>query len=111
MNWTVRRVTDAELTLEMVGSALLTTEADPDRARRGYDVALRGTLRYDRAKKAIARLDIVAVGDHWGRSTYTPGERPGRKPLGVSFELVPGDRPDQRIPPQAAREVGAYFAR
>ncbi len=36
--------------------------------------------------------------------------RPGRKPLGVAFELVKGDKPDQRIPPQAGREIAAYYA-
>jgi hypothetical protein len=110
MKWTVKEVSDGVVTLELVGSALLTTEADAKKAKRGYDAALRGTLRYDRAKKSITRLEIVAVGDHWGRSTFTPGDREGRKPLGVAFELVAGDKPAERIPPQAAREVGAYFA-
>lgn len=110
LKWTVKDVSDGELSLELIGSALLTTESDAEKAKRGYDVALRGLLRYDRAKKVITKFEIVAVGDHWGRSTYTPGDRPGRKPLGVAFELVKGDQPDQRVPPQAGREITAYFA-
>jgi hypothetical protein len=55
-------------------------------------------------------VEVVAVGDHWGRSTYTPGDRPGRRPLGVAVELVKGDRPDERVPPQAGREIAAYYA-
>jgi hypothetical protein len=110
LKWTVKSVNDGEMTLELAGSALLATEADAEKAKRGYDVALRGMLRYDRSKKAITQLEIVALGDHWGRSTFTPGDRPGRKPLGVAFELVTGDKPDQRIPPQAGREIAAYYA-
>jgi hypothetical protein len=111
LRWTVRDVTDGALDLELAGTALLATEADPKAARRGYDVALRGGLRYDRAKKAITRLDIVAVGDHWGEGAFTTGARAGRTPLGVFIELSPGTEPADRIPPQAAREVRAYFAR
>ncbi len=107
--WTVTGVSAGEVTMELTGSALLSTDGDTDRAKRGYDVALRGRLRYDRAKKAITRLDLLALGEHWGRSTYTPGARPGRKPLGIAFEIVPGTMPAERIPPQAAREAGGYF--
>lgn len=109
LKWTVQEVSDGALTLELVGSSLLSTSADANKSKRGYDVALRGVLVYDRAKKAITKLDIVAVGDHWGRSTYTPGDRPGRKPLGVALELVKGDKPDERVPPQAGREIAAYY--
>jgi hypothetical protein len=109
LTWAVTAVTDDEVAMELTGTVLLSTDADPEKARRGYDVALRGLLRYDRAKKAITRLDLLALGEHWGRSTYTPGARPGRTPLGIAFELVAGTAPAERIPPQAAREVGAYF--
>src|SRR5262249_35284729 len=100
---------EGEVTMELTGSALLATDAEVEKATRGYDAALRGVLRYDRAKKAITRLDLLALGDHWGRSTYTPGNRAGRKPLGIAFELGAGTARADRIPPQAAREVGAYF--
>ena len=109
LEWTVKAVTADEVTMELTGSALLSSDADPKKAKRGYDVALRGLLRYDRAKKNITRLDLVAVGDHWGHTTYTAGERPGRTPLGVAFELVAGTDAADRVPPQAAREADAYF--
>ncbi|MFO0843327.1 MAG: hypothetical protein U0797_13170 [Gemmataceae bacterium] len=110
LTWTVREVSDGAVELGLTGTALLATAADPKSAPRGYDVALAGRLRYDRAKKAITQLDIVAVGEHWGEGTYTKGARPGRTPLGVSFELCPGTEPADRVTPQAAREVGAYLA-
>jgi hypothetical protein len=110
LTWTVTAVSAGEATMELTGAALLSTDADTDKSSRGYDVALRGILRYDRAKKAITRLDLLALGEHWGRSTFTPGARPGRAPLGIAFEMVPGTSPAERIPPQMAREGAAYFA-
>jgi hypothetical protein len=110
LTWTVTAVTDSEVIMELTGAALLAADADLKKASRGYDVALRGILRYDREKKIIVRLDLLGLGDHWGRSTFTPGNRPGRKPLGIAFEMVPGTSPADRIPPQAARDGGGYFA-
>jgi hypothetical protein len=110
LTWTVTAVSDSGVTMELTGTALLSNDANPDKASRGYDVALRGVLRFDRTKKAITRLNLLALGDHWGRSTFTPGARPGRTPLGIAFELVTGTAPADRIPPQMARDVGSYFA-
>ena len=98
------------VTLELTGSALMSTEADAKTAKRGFDAALHGRLKYDHEKKAVTELTILAVGDHWGRSAFTPGDRPGRKPLGMVFELVSGKAPAERVPPQASREFDAYFA-
>jgi hypothetical protein len=81
------------------------------KARRGYDVRFGGEIRLDRTKKSLDRLEISAVGEHWGSGTYTPGARPGRTPLGIAFELSRGDKPGDRVPPQAAREWGAYVDR
>jgi hypothetical protein len=92
--------------LELSGSAKMTTKDE----KRGYEVALKGHIEYDRAKKAITAFEILAVGDHWGRGTYTGGARPGRNPLGVVMELVKGEVPAERVPPQASREIEAYYA-
>jgi hypothetical protein len=107
---TTEEVTDRTVRLWIEGAALLSTDLDTRRAKRGYDVALRGTLVYDVAKKAVTRFDLVAVGEHWGEGRYTPGARPGRKPLGVAFELA-GDRPADRVPPQAARDYADYMGK
>jgi hypothetical protein len=109
LTWQVGAVDDAALTLELTGSALLSTNADPKKAVRGYDVSLRGRLKYDRAKKVITELEILAVGDHWGQSAHTQPSRPGRQPLGVVFELVSGKSRAERIPPQAVRGGEAYY--
>jgi hypothetical protein len=108
---TVEEVTPAAVRLRLDGSALLATRADAAKADRGFDVRLLGGVRYDRAKKAIDRFDVVAVGDHWGQGRFTGGARPGRQPLGVAFELAGGKSAADLVPPQAAREIATYFGR
>ena len=106
---TVESADANHVTLRLDGRALLATDADPAKADRGFDVCLLGYLRYDVRRRAFDRFDIVAVGEHWGHGPYTRGARPGRTPLGVAFELTTGDRPADRIPPQAARTPAEYF--
>jgi hypothetical protein len=111
LTWTVERATEESLRLRLDGRALLATAADPARADRGFDARILGYLHYDRARQTIDRLDIVAVGDHWGEGAFTAGARPGRKPLGVAFELSRGDHPADKVPPQAARDWEDYLGR
>lgn len=110
LTWKVRSVSEGKIELELTGKALLSTDANPKEAKRGYDVSLNGQLSYDRAKKAITKFDLLAVGDHWGEGNFTRGARPGRTPLGIVFELVEGKDPAERIPPQAGRDIHGYFA-
>lgn len=105
----VDSVTDGEVRLKLTGAFLLSTDADPKTAQRGYDAALLGELRYQPATRKMTRFDVVAVGDHWGAGPFTGGARPGRNPLGVAIELANPDRAADLVPPQAAREHGAYF--
>jgi hypothetical protein len=109
MKLTVQQADDAHVLLRLDGKALLATEPDLAGAQRGYDAALLGYVRYDRAKDRIDRFDVVALGEHWGEGTFTRGARPGRRPLGVAFELARGDKPGDAVPPQAAREQQEYF--
>ena len=111
MNVTVVEVTEKNILLRLDGTALLATDANVTQSSRGYSATLVGEIRYDRAKKAIDRFDVVAIGNHWGDGLYTGGSRPGRTPLGVAFELSRGDKPGDRVPPQAARDWGDYLGR
>jgi hypothetical protein len=111
MTLTVEEVTAGQVRLLLEGSALLSTNADADQADRGLDVRLLGHIDFDPGKKAIDRFDVVAVGDHWGDAVFTRGARPGRQPLGIVFELASGKSAADRVPPQAAREIDAYFGR
>jgi hypothetical protein len=106
---TVSRVEGATVQMELRGSALLSTSPDPSQADRGFDAQLSGVIEYDASAQRIKRLDLVAVGDHWGEGTYTRGARPGRTPLGVAFELADGKQAADSVPPQGARELGEYF--
>ncbi|MDH3583862.1 MAG: hypothetical protein OER86_06570, partial [Phycisphaerae bacterium] len=77
----------------------------------GYDARLQGRIEYDRSRKRFTRFDAVALGEHWGAGRYTGKARPGRQPLGIAFELLEGKSPADRVPPQAIREIGAYYGR
>lgn len=72
----------------------------------GYEPRLLGYLEYDAKKGAFTRFDAVALGDYYGtlggdlRYFY----RPGRNPLGISFELVSAEVPGNRVPPMGFRQ-------
>ncbi len=106
---TVTDVTPQTVTLKLDGTALLATDADATTAKRGFDVAVLATIHYDVAGKRVTKLEGVAIGNHWGQGTYTPGARNGRRPLGIAFELASGDSPLDAIPPQAARDWSEYL--
>lgn len=125
-SWSLEQIRKGELTLtveevtpilrmRLQGAAQLTTDADPAKAQRGYDARVSGVLTYDAEKKAFTRFDVVAVGDYWG-GDYEGGrfKRPGRTPLGISFELVRGDNTIDRVPPlvhmDREQNYRAYFA-
>jgi hypothetical protein len=105
----VKEATPAQTVYTLEGSALLSTDADPARAARGFDVNLLGHLIFDRKTGAFVRFDVVALGEHWGEGPYTRKARPGRSPLGVAIELAPAD--GTVVPPQFARELAAYLGR
>ena len=95
--------------LRLEGTALLATAADPSKAVRGFDARLRGVIEWDPVKKVVERFDLVVLGEHWGEGTYTGNARPGRKPLGVVFELCRGRGAADLVPPQAARGLVEYL--
>ena len=111
LSLTVENVTPDGIELRLDGGALLATDADLSKADRGYEVRLRGELRYLPKKQTLDRFDVAAVGEHWGEGTFTRGARPGRSILGVAFGPIAGDKGADRVPPQAAREVNAYFGK
>ncbi|HWG41966.1 MAG TPA: hypothetical protein VN688_04210 [Gemmataceae bacterium] len=111
LTWTVVQATAQDLRLRLDGNVLLATNENPAKARRGYEARLLGYLHYDRVRKIIDRLDVVAFGDHWGEGEYTPGARPGRKPLGIALELSAGKQAADRVPPEAARDLEDYLGR
>jgi hypothetical protein len=106
---TVEEVGAKGVRLRLDGSALLATEADTAKAKRGFEVRLLGYLDYNAGSKKIDRFNLVAVGEHWGESNLTHGARPGRTPLGIAFELASGNSPADLVPPQAARYLPGYL--
>lgn len=109
MSLTVVAVSDGAITLRFSGSVLLSTDADPATAARGYDASFLGDVVVDRRRQTISKFDVAALGRHWGEGRFTPDARPGRQPLGVVFQLARGDSPADAVPPQAARELADYL--
>jgi hypothetical protein len=108
-------VDDAIVRMRLEGSVLLATHADPDKADRGYDAKLLGTLEFIAKSQDFRRFDVVAIGDYWG-GDYEGGrfKRPGRTPLGITFELVEARSAVDRVPPlvhmDRQEEYERYFA-
>jgi hypothetical protein len=76
----------------------------------GYEPRLLGFLEYDPRTHVWTRFDIVALGEHFGRlGICDSGSRPGLQPLGISFELVQGDRAADRVPPGRGPTSRTYF--
>src|SRR5207245_655982 len=88
LNLIIKDVSEANVRLRLEGDVHLATDAVKTRADRGFDARLLGYLQYDRRKQAFERIDIVAVGEHWGEGSFTKGARPGKMPLGIAFELT-----------------------
>jgi hypothetical protein len=109
LSLTVTDVTAKEVRLKLEGPVLLATNAVPELARRGFDGRMLGYITYDMSDRKITRFSLVALGEHWGRGPFTRNARPGRTLLGHAFELVEGDVPADRIPPQAARQINEYL--
>jgi hypothetical protein len=108
LSLTVDAVSATSVKLRLDGFARLGTEAPKDVAagtcasikQWGYEPRVLGFIDYDRASKSITRFDAVAIGDHFGRlGIADSATRIGLQPLGISFELVTGDVPANRIPP------------
>ena len=87
----------------------------------GAEYRFTGRLNFDAKKQEFDRFDLVALGEGWGGNRrqaattnfYRGGEHK-RWPMGIAMELIHGDRPIDRIPPQNAnayRAGDAYFGK
>ena len=61
----------------------------------GPDFQLRGRLEVDPAKKTFTRFDLIAFSEQG----HTDKKSGVTSPLGIAFELAPGDRAMDRVPP------------
>jgi hypothetical protein len=102
--------TPQAIELRLEGEALLANNADIDKADRGYEVRLLGSLRYLPGTKTFDRFDLTAIGSHWGEAFHSGIARPGKTLLGVSFELA-GDRPGDKVAPQGIRDRDEYYGK
>lgn len=107
---TVISVSDESIEVSLTGEALLADQADLAAAERGYDCTLSGRISYHRGRQAFTKFEVAAIGEHWGSSTFTKkGVRPGKAQYGIAFGLATGDKPGDRVAPQAARVWEQYL--
>jgi hypothetical protein len=115
---TVEAVTADTVRLRLNGSAKLGNEPPAPVAQGkiacidqwGYEPQVLGYIEYDRKKQAVTRFDVVALGDHFGRlGIADSGTRLGLQPLGITFELVSGERAADRVPPGRSPTARSYF--
>lgn len=115
---TVDAVSESSVRLRVSGFASLGSEPPPEVAQGkcacvtewGYEPRVLGAIQYDPARKRITRFDAVALGDQFGRLGISDSAaRIGLQPVGISFELVSGDAPADRIPPGRSPTAKDYF--
>jgi hypothetical protein len=76
----------------------------------GYEPRVLGYIDFDPVKRVITRFNVVALGDHFGRlGIADSATRIGLQPVGISFELISGDAPADRIPPGRTPTAKNYF--
>lgn len=107
----VLEVAGSRVRLQFTGRVLASTGAEAGGNARGFDARLLGNVEVDSARPSLERFDLVAVGEHWGNGPHTGGERAGRTPMGVAFELADGKAPGDRVAPQGARDWRDYIGK
>ncbi len=121
MTLTVEAVDEKSIALRLDGNAQMGRPFDEKLRKkpnsRGCELRIVGKVRYDRAKQALIRFDVVGVGRGWGnKMEYVHREiRIGDDPwmYGIACELVTGEAPQDRIPPYNLlhyNSTGPYFA-
>jgi hypothetical protein len=104
MTLVVEAVTEQELTLRLLGSAAMKTDAT---------YRFHGLLKYDKQRKAFTRFDLIALCDEGHDLNPIPQNVAPFRHYGIAFELS-GAKSEDLLPPFFAREhVGSpqrYFA-
>jgi hypothetical protein len=116
---TVTTVRPERVRLWLEGFARLGQEITPEiRTSRkawlkgwGYEPRVLGQLEYDPRTRTFGRFDVIALGEHFGRlGALESAARCGCQPLGISFELVRGDQPADRVAPGRTPSSRQYFS-
>jgi hypothetical protein len=123
MSLAVTKVSPQGVELRIEGFVKNGEEFDPaDVHVHGSEFRLLGFAGFDGARQ-LTRFELVALGEVWGKDRADRpkgyygyinwawdcrGKEHRRQPLGLSFELVPGDRaPDRIAPLHACHPAGA----
>ena len=105
--WKKDEIRNIHIHINQIGKLTGAFELNTQDAKRGYTGTLEGTVKFN--GKQLSNLQILALGKHWGEGRYTRGARPGKKPLGIYFELVQNPQPADTIPPQGIHWEPGYW--
>jgi hypothetical protein len=118
---TVQSATAEDICFRIDGHARLGSAYDASTAttpngklKRGYASTFHGRATYDLATRRFTRVEMISLGDTWGRMgdanrKSVAVERPGRHPLVFAFELVSGERPvDCLVPMGRVRKLAGF---
>lgn len=110
---TVERATDTAVLIRLEGSARTGKPFEASGEATGCDLELLGFLEIDRAKGRFTRIDVLGLGECWGKRTSAAraGKRaqPARRwPIGIALELAACDRAVDRTPPKYAAPYIGY---
>jgi len=102
---TVERVTDTAVLIRLEGSARTGKPFEASGEASGCDLQLLGFLEIDRAKGRFTRVDVLGLGEGWGKKVNVARsgkkDAPARRwPIGIALELATGDRSVDRTPPK-----------
>lgn len=76
----------------------------------GYEGTIEGEIAFDGDR--VKSFFMLATGEAWGESTYTPGAPAGRFTLKVAFILPAADDPTRAVPPQGVSDgLDEYLGR
>jgi hypothetical protein len=108
MTATVEEVTANSVRLGLAGTGVLDAGGGMD-TRLIYRPALLGHLTYDRQKRTVTELEMVALGSLSGRLHRSPAKLFSEKPrlLGIVYELIHNPTGGERLRPNAARMQGS----
>ena len=81
------------------GSVYLKTKS----GKRGYQAKLMGFFEIDDATGALKRFDLVALGEHWGKSRWVANAAKGKTPLAITFRLAKKNDIAFTVPPQGTK--------
>jgi hypothetical protein len=106
-SWKLSEIRSAKLTRGPDGSLEGHFHAETADGARGVKGSFTGEVTFDGQK--LAKFRLLALGEHWGDAENTRGARPGKNPIGISYNLIPQPAPADLVAPQFSHWLRGYW--